>query len=105
MFALERRCRGDARESFLRVHWVAVPKASRARRVNRCDRGRDAARLVRRAHAAEAGGGADSPPPAAGDAININSGPAVSSPIMSAPPSATRQQLEFDATTSVHRYR
>jgi hypothetical protein len=52
-------------------------------------------------------GGGDSPPPAAGDAINIDSGgdPAGSSPIMSAPPSATRQQLEFDATTSVHRYR
>jgi hypothetical protein len=30
---------GGGGESFLRVHWVAVPKALRARRVNRRRRG------------------------------------------------------------------
>eukprot|EP01047_Picozoa_sp_COSAG01_P023763 COSAG01_NODE_1447_length_10278_cov_47.625209_3_plen_198_part_00 len=53
------RCRGGGAwrgggggESFLRVHWVAVPEALRARRVNRCGcrRGCAAARHGRGAH-------------------------------------------------------
>jgi|EP01047_Picozoa_sp_COSAG01_P014516 hypothetical protein len=41
---------GGGGESFLRVHWVAVPQASCARRVNR--------RRPERARSAAAGGGA-----------------------------------------------
>jgi hypothetical protein len=38
---------GGGGESFLRVHWVAVPQALRARRVNRRRRGREGEELGR----------------------------------------------------------